>query len=107
MTTRYDTAHSPLTNDELMTVLREAWEAGDRDILEGGVATTTIAARIDMGKSGTESRLRELWEAGRITVVWGADPDTHRPRRSWAPADEVDQPGEDLPGDTLRGDHSD
>lgn len=91
-----------VTDDEIVAALREAWNAGERDPLEGGVTRATLADRVDLSPTRLKARLLDLRDEGRVELVWGVHPETHQPR-SYAPADLVEHPADRLPGDTLGG----
>jgi len=94
-----------IPDEDILAAVRECWEAGERDALEGGVPVATIADRVGMAPGTARTRLSDLYQRGAVERCWGIDPENPRdqPRLGYAPADAVDDGADDLPGDTSRG----
>lgn len=98
-----------ITDEEIIAAVRECWDAGERDALEGGVPPRVVAKRAGMSPSTARSRLSELYQRGAVERCWGIDPENPRdqPRLGYAPVEAIDDGADDIPGDNLRGGRSD
>jgi predicted transcriptional regulator len=77
-----------LSDDKLLKVIHDAVEAGETDLLEGGVPAEVIVDRVPLYKSTVEKHLRRLVDDGLLVRVRGADPASYRPRDSYLPSTE-------------------
>ena len=57
----------------------------ETDLLEGGVASATIASELGTTRDRTRSALQRLQEQGVLVALDGAAPDNYRARRSFVP----------------------
>jgi len=98
-----------ITDEEIITAVRECWEAGERDALEGGVPPRVVAKRAGMSPSTARSRLSKLYQRGAVERAWGLDPEnpTDQPRIGYAPVGALDDGADDVPGESLGGARSD
>lgn len=76
-----------MSDEDLVEVIRDAVEAGETDLLEGGVPAAVITERADVHEDTAKKHLQRLVEAGSVVKVRGADPVSYRPRDSYLPAD--------------------
>lgn len=84
------------TDDEtLLDVVEELVEAGERDMLDGGVRAERVADEVPISTSRLQERLATLASEGALVRVWGANPDNYDPRLSYLPATHPDaeEPG--------------
>jgi len=70
---------------EVFETLWRLYRRGERDLLEGGVPTTKLAAELGRTRDTTHDVLSRLQEQGVVERVEGANPDDYRARKSWAP----------------------
>jgi len=94
-----------ISDEEILDAVRECWDAGERDALEGGVPVATVADRVGMAPSTARERLADLYERGAVERLWGIDPENPRdePRLGYAPVEDTDADADDALGDSLRG----
>lgn len=62
------------------------YQAGERDLLGGGVSTRTITDRLDAGWHQVWRTLARLERDGVVVELHAATPTDLRARTSWAPA---------------------
>jgi len=78
--------------------LREAWDAGETDALDGGVPCAAVAERLGVAGSTAGGYLRDLVAEGRAERCDGLNPRTRDPRISFAPRDpDADTDTDDAP----------
>jgi len=79
------------TDDEtLLDVVGELVEAGERDLLDGGIRAERVADEVPISTSRLQERLAALASEGKLVRVWGAGPDSYDARLSYLPADHPD-----------------
>lgn len=79
------------TDEAIVDAVRDAIEAGQTDLLDGGVSAAALADEFGMEQTSIEDRVRYLVDRGQLVRVWGARPSPpYRPRQSYLPADMVD-----------------
>jgi len=66
----------------------------ETDLLDGGVASATIASELGITRDRTRSALQRLQEQGVVVALDGAAPDNYRARRSFVPTALLDDGGE-------------
>lgn len=65
-----------ISDEDILRHVEEAYEAGETDLLDGGVAAQTVAERIDAGSlSFIRKRLNALADGGRLERVDGIPPE--------------------------------
>jgi hypothetical protein len=76
-----------IDHDEMLDAVKTICEEDRTDPLEGGAAPATVADDLGVSPDAAMRNLRALVEAGDLVQVWGGDPETLRPRRSYLPPD--------------------
>lgn len=70
-------------DEEIIEAVREAFQEGETDLVDGGVHPSTVADRVDIETSTAHHRCRELAADGELVKCRGADPETWRVRTSY------------------------
>lgn len=84
---------------QVFEVLWHAYRRDDTAAGEAGVLPETVADELGVRRSTAASHLRHLEAEGTVVQLHGWDPETTRPRTTWAPAPLADGPTEPtLPG---------
>jgi len=83
-----------LTDEEILAAVHDALDAGERDLMAGGIPLQPVADRVPASRSWVHKRLCDLVDRGLLTAVYGADPETYEPRKSYLPPGhpEADRP---------------
>lgn len=76
-----------MNESQYIKAVEEALADGATDAAEGGVSPQEIADRVNTSIPTAKRHLRRLAQDGRLCVVYGVDPDTFRPRKSYLPTD--------------------
>ena len=78
------------SDEEVLAAVRDAVDAGETDLLDGGVTIESVAKRTGHAVATAEHRLRELARDGKLVRVRGANPETYEPRWTYLPPDSLD-----------------
>lgn len=79
------------------------FQAGETDLLEGGVAPRRVAREVDSVAGAVQSVFHDLYEQGLLEQRHGLDPETRTPRTSYAPVALVEDGGPANPWADLQG----
>ena len=71
------------TDEAILDAVRDAYEARETDLLDGGVPPSAVAARVDTTREHAQDRLVDLADADELVRVHGANPETFRSRPSY------------------------
>lgn len=79
-----------LSDEQVLEAIGAALEAGDRDRLGGGIVAADLVDRLPICFRQVQKRLTRLDDTGRLTKVYGANPETNEARKSYLPTDHPD-----------------
>jgi len=78
------------SKDAILRAINRGLVRDERDLLEGGIAAATIANYVDLERSTARDKIWELVNDGVLMQVWGANPETGKPRESYLPTSHDD-----------------
>lgn len=70
---------------EALAAVETILQDGDNDALAGGASVPAVAAELEISEDAANNRLVALQDQGQLVKVWGADPETGQPRKSFIP----------------------